>query len=270
MRSLKNKSNGFTLIEVAVVFVILAFLLGSLISPMSAQRETTNIKKAEEELKNIEDALLGFAISNGYLPCPTFPGLGGVAIGLGGTANCLTGGNPTYNGFIPSTTLGLRGEVNCDDLLVDPWGQPYRYSITQTDNTPNGLHDFVRTNDLQTETIVAIQGAAGTPPNLRVCNNRLAVCNAATVAGNIVANNVVAVYFSLGKHVVNPSAGETENSAETTVNSGCLLPAYGLSNDRFFYSYPRVELAGNEFDDIVMWLSPTILYSKMLAAGQLP
>ena len=47
----RHKSTGFTLIEVAIVLLILGFILGAVLTPMSAQRETLKIKQAKEELK---------------------------------------------------------------------------------------------------------------------------------------------------------------------------------------------------------------------------
>ena len=53
---IKNRtSSGFTLIEVAIVLVIIGLLIGSLIVPLGSQRETINIKQARQELKMIEE-----------------------------------------------------------------------------------------------------------------------------------------------------------------------------------------------------------------------
>jgi len=32
------------------------------------------------------------------------------------------------HGFVPVSSLGLVGRIDADNLLLDPWGQPYRYS----------------------------------------------------------------------------------------------------------------------------------------------
>jgi hypothetical protein len=44
------------------------------------------------------------------------------------------------------------------------------------------------------------------------------------------------------------------------------------NTDRLFVSHPPRPQggAGGEYDDIVIWLSPNILYSRMVAAGRLP
>ncbi len=248
-------NRGFTLIEVAIVMLILGFLLAAVITPMGAQRESNNIKKAQREMKAIEEALYGFAIASDRLPCPTQPGLGGVSDG-GGAVNCNS-----YHGFIASTTLGLQGGVNCDGLLLDPWGNPYRYSITNSDADGNGSDDFVVTGEMGNVGVINLN------PNLQVCSNTGVACAGAPSA-DIVADSAVAVVFSMGSNWSNPSASENENAGEATVNSGCGLPAYDISNDRFFYASTRIE-TGVTFNDIVTWISPNIVYAKMLAAGRL-
>jgi hypothetical protein len=44
------------------------------------------------------------------------------------------------------------------------------------------------------------------------------------------------------------------------------------NNDRVFVSHlPTVSTSANgEFDDIVIWLSPNLLFGNMVAAGRLP
>lgn len=255
IKLLKQQQQGFTLIEMAVVMLILAFLLSAVFMPFSAQRETADIRKAREELKTIEEALYGFAIANNRLPCPTLPGNGGVGV-MAGTV-CQND-----NGFVPSTDLGLSGNVNCDGLLLDPWGNPYRYSITNTDQDGDGNSDFVVAGEMTNQ-------VANLTPNLRVCRNRLTACNAGTAAADVVADNVIAVYFSMGKSWQNPSNLEDENAGEgAPIVSACGLGSYDISSDRFFYSMERLE-TGTTFDDIVDWLSPSILYTKMLDAGLL-
>ena len=57
-----SKQRGFTLIEIAIVFVIIAILLSYTFMPLRAQIETKNIKEARAKLVEIEEALYVFAI----------------------------------------------------------------------------------------------------------------------------------------------------------------------------------------------------------------
>lgn len=269
-------NKGFTLIEMAVVLVILAALLSAVFMPFSAQRETANIRKAREELKAIEEAIYGFAIANNRLPCPTLPNQGGVSMG-GGATNCQdAAGNDFSHGFVPARDLGIKGNVNCDGLILDPWGNPYRYSVTQADRGNQAGWDFVQTGQVKIEEDIEVLNGTGTLANitgdLQVCSDLSAACSGGTPAANILVSNALAVIVSMGKHWQNLSADEQENAGEggTTITSSCGLPAYPIGNDEFFYSAERVEIAGSEFDDIVIWLSPNTLYSKFLEVGHLP
>jgi hypothetical protein len=45
------------------------------------------------------------------------------------------------------------------------------------------------------------------------------------------------------------------------------------TNDDEFWSRTRTTntgAAGGQFDDVLVWISPSILYSRMVAAGRLP
>lgn len=63
-------SRGFTLIEVAVVLFIVTILLGSILIPLATQVEQRQISDTQKTLEEIREALIGFAVVNGYLPCP--------------------------------------------------------------------------------------------------------------------------------------------------------------------------------------------------------
>ncbi|MCW8955430.1 MAG: type II secretion system GspH family protein [Gammaproteobacteria bacterium] len=246
-----SKEKGFTLLEMAVVLTIIAFMLGSVFMPMSAQRESNYIQQAREELKDIEEAIYGYAIANDRLPCPAQPGTAGLA-------SPTTSGNCTSGiGFVPAATLGFNGKVNCDGLLLDPWNNPYRYSITTNNSGGLPTADFTTINDTSLVT------PAGLNPNLQICTDNTCGANLTTRA--------VAVIFSMGKNWLNVvSADETENAGETTRASTCGLPAYDVGNNNNYVSRDRVEIVGSEYDDILIWISENILYAKLLAAGQLP
>jgi len=258
----KQFQHGFTLLEMAIVLVILAALLSYTFMPLRAQLETANIKEARGKLVEVEQALYGFAIANGRLPCPTLPGQGGLSQPQPPGAACSSS-----IGFVPSVSLGLKGEINCDGLLLDPWGRPYRYSVTDSDADGDGNDDFVVSNQLRDANV----GITNATPDLRICHNLDAACTGGTAAADIIADNVVAVIFSMGTNSRGNSATENENAGEGgTLASSCGLSAYPIGNDRFYYAAQRREIAGDEFDDNLIWISPSILYGKLLQAGQIP
>lgn len=263
-----NSQKGFTLIEIAVVFVILSVLLAAAIYPLSAQRESALIASSKTQLAEIQEAIYGYAIAQGRIPCPTLPNSGGVAL----PANPATPPNAVtdcqnYHGFVPSTTLGISGNVNCDGLLLDAWGQPYRYSVTSSDADANGYDDFVTPNEINN--IANTVGLGTLAPNLQICRNLDVDCIPGSLAPNVISNNAVAVIYSLGKPRSTSNAQEDENAGETTIASQCDLADYAAASDSNFYAAERREIVGQEFDDILVWISPTILYAKLLKANQI-
>ena len=61
---------GFSLVEMAIVLAIITLLLGGLLPTLSAQRGSQHISETRKQLEEIQQALVGYAIANGRLPCP--------------------------------------------------------------------------------------------------------------------------------------------------------------------------------------------------------
>ena len=61
--------HGFTLIEIALVLVIVSFL-GSFLIPLTEYWDQQRIELTQQRLEKIKEALLRFAVIHGYLPCP--------------------------------------------------------------------------------------------------------------------------------------------------------------------------------------------------------
>lgn len=99
---------GFTLIEMAVVLVILGLVIGTLFAPLAAQRDIRDITGTQNSLNLIKEAINGFAILNGRLPCPTNqPDPINVNYGL---EDCTI----KTEGYLPWKTLGVPE--------TDEWG----------------------------------------------------------------------------------------------------------------------------------------------------
>lgn len=254
MTSTIRSQRGFSLIELAVVLVVVGLMIGYLIIPLGSQSEKRYNVEAARQLDQIRQALYGFAVANGRLPCPADPNSLGRENPVGGSTPlipCANGGR----GFVPAATLGLSGAVNCDQLLTDPWGQPYRYSITTS--TTNVYSN----QDPDGVSFANLGGLMGT--------NNLQICPDAACA-NSINDNAVAVIYSTGKNWANfTSANENENAGEANIASNCGLTNYGLSNDDRYVSRNQSRAAGQEFDDIIIWIPPTVLFNKLLDAGQL-
>ncbi|HAN55905.1 MAG TPA: hypothetical protein DCQ77_06830, partial [Betaproteobacteria bacterium] len=125
---------GFSLIEIAIVLFIVSLLLGGMLLPLAAQQDMRNQGDTQKQLTEAREALLGFAIANGRLPCPASAGSNGVESPA--TAATATTGVPCtnpYDGFLPAVTLGLA-PIDAQGFAVDGWGgntiNRIRYAVT--------------------------------------------------------------------------------------------------------------------------------------------
>lgn len=238
-RKLHKAINGFSIIELAIVLAIVSTLLGGMLLSLSEVRESNNRTDAVNTMNEIKEALYGFAQANGRLPCPaTDTSLG--------AESPLNGGNCTWDyGFLPWATLGLSGPTNADDLMVDSWLNPFRYNVAAA-----GTNPFTTAGGIQGLNFGAL------PATFQVCT--VPACG----AGNVLVSSTPVVVVSLGENwEIFTSADEVANSGEITRNG------YRLANDDDFVS---VRYNETTFDDVITWLSPNILYARMIAAGQLP
>ena len=262
---------GFSLIEIAVVLVILSILLAVIAVPLATQVTQRRVSETKLALDNAQKALLGFAASNGRLPCPATDGSPGTTNSLGDEA-FATGGDVNngicarFVGFLPAVALGLS-PVDAEGFMVDGWGikqNRLRYavwgsSIGSTDypfTKTNGLQS--RMNDLApaTKKLIFVCQAAptGTPlaaPNVNTTTN---ICGAATK----LTDKTPVVIFSLGANAATGGTGTDE--------------LHNFNQDFVFVSHdptPAGSTAG-EFDDIVTWISLNTLFDRMLQAGRLP
>lgn len=75
------------------------------------------------------------------------------------------------------------------------------------------------------------------------------------VAGNAIASNIPAVIVSKGKN------GDGAGTADEDENS---------DTNTTYVSHEQIDVAGSEFDDVVVWVPSTILFNRMVTAGRLP
>ena len=99
-----NHSTGFSLVELAMVLFIVSLLIGGLMMPLSAQHEIHGRQETDKALTNIREALIGFAIVNGRLPCPAPATLATGATGVGLEATTAAAGTITTTGPCGCTT----------------------------------------------------------------------------------------------------------------------------------------------------------------------
>jgi type II secretory pathway pseudopilin PulG len=240
------------------VLVIIGLLLGGLAAPLSARVEQQRVESTSQQLADIRAALTGYALANDALPCPATPA-------SNGRASPTATGCTSQHGFVPAVTLALPGARNDDQLLLDAWGNPIRYSVTASDADGDGNWDFVRPGEMRNVTVAILA------PNLRVCSTATG-SSATACASNAttVASTAPVVLLSMAGDWANTTSADEQENVGAAVGGGPSGRNYPIAADIVFVTRSRNDAAGTEFDDLVTWVSPSALYGQLVAGGRLP
>ena len=208
--------SGFSLMELAVVLMIIGTLMSGVLVAIGNSFESGRRTNAQNQLRQIEEALYGFATSHRRFPCPA---------DANGAEDCSL-----QVGFLP-LILGLSGRTDTNGILLDPWGSPFLY----------GAHASYTTE----ATLVAQFGnPIGTLLRLASASD----CDAA----NMLNSTIPAIVITRGANwATATSLDETENS---DLDDCFVNTTYSEDN----------------FDDQLIWLSPYVLFNRMVSAGRLP
>lgn len=241
---------GFTLIEMAMVLLILGLLLGSGLRLMSAQLEQQKMRQTQLLLHEAIRALLGFAVSHGRLPCPASSSSAGQESPPGGGV-CT---HP-HDGLLPATTLGLA-VGNTDGYLSDAWATPahrLRYAVT-TVSVNGHTHVITHSDGLQQALLAgssAYSRLSDFKPDLSVCASSSGTTATGCGSATTLINDAVAVVYSVGHNAASRGPDEAANQ---------------LDNNPVFIAHTNTA----NFDDLVSWLSPNLFAYHLMQAGRLP
>lgn len=280
---------GFTLVEMAVVLVIIGLVIGSLTATISAQVEHRDFSETKNTLENIRESLLGYAMANGRLPCPAqTPGTGVTGVEYfstgspaGTAANGLCG--QFYDGYVPAVTLGLS-PTNTSGYILDAWNNPIHYAVFNLSDQTANKYLLTMTDGIKNANIngTSTDASCSTKSGMEFvgCMSLLYVCDASPTAsaGGAAADcgtatslststssrgGVVFVVYSTGKNAATGGTGKDE-AANPNSNS--------TNNDPVFVSHdPSASGAtGGEFDDLMVWVSPNTIFARLVQANKLP
>lgn len=226
--------HGFTLIEVSLVLLIIAFTLGSLLLPLGAKLEEKSINEAKAQIKEIKQSIINFTVTNSRMPC----------------ADTDNDGVENFSGGVCTDVPGLEGSVPHVTInsphKQDPWGQAFLYRVSSEfsdalDGTtcsvsakPNVSIDFCSANDGVIDVLDYDLNAG---------------------AGFAAANSLAAIILSTGRNTGVDSVAQSENT----------------DDDKDFYKtgYGGVESA-MPFNDIVIWISASEIIGELINARILP
>ena len=271
---------GFTLLEITIVLFIVGLMIAGLLSPLETQLESRDRRQTMETMNQIAEALYGYAITNGRLPCPDTDSDGlsdpifdptNTAV-PNPTAVCTATSISPRAGFVPFAELGVPPG--------DAWGNRILYAVSSPNytapeadglcngNTPPNQHfDLCTKGQLEIHT----RGDNPATPGTQESKHE-----------STLTKDIPAVLLSHGRNGFGattldgikrpaPSGGdEIKNQDADTASPGPYMSrgysrGTGGCADNDVESTPLCE-----FDDIVVWLAPTILNSKMVSAGRLP
>ncbi len=274
---------GFTLVEIAIVVLIVSILLGYTVAMVPVQQELKQYRQVERDLDKIVEHIIGFAQVNGRLPCPDTTGdVNGEGVGVADgaedtddwlnnlTGAALPGGDgdqdscKSFYGWLPTRTLGITGNIDANNgTMLDPWGQPYRYHVADVDAGNAFGSDLVTPGNMRAEGVANLTG------NLSVCANSnnpsAADADCTVLAGGpaILVDNAMVVIYSSGKDQAGAAfASNIQNENRDGFHNG--------QNDLVYTFTTRSDVDNNEYDDKIRWISPNVLISRMIQAEQLP
>ena len=224
---------GFSLIELAIVLVIITLLISGLAVPLSAQIQARRVAETKKTLEQAQEAIMGYAMTHQnagkpYLPCPAG------ADGTEKTRDITNGACPTEEGYFPWVTLGTAAQ--------DAWGNRILYRATAAFSNSNG---FQSTD-----------------------NGDIQICSASGCPSGYLATNVPVVLVSFGPN--GHGALSVNNTSQAAPTSADELE--NTNSDKFYISRVPT-LAGTpsgEFDDLVVWIPSGLIRGRVCPSGGCP
>ncbi|HEV2611814.1 MAG TPA: type II secretion system protein [Noviherbaspirillum sp.] len=248
-RRVPSSKAGFTLIEMAIVVLIVSIMMTLGVATLSAQLESTAVASTKKRQEAIRDALVAYLAKNRRLPCPDNPAANAPNVAFDGiedrAAASVAGPPPTPNtttacssafGVVPYATLGISRE-----LAQDGWSNLFSYQVSTAPYNWTLNASF----------------SAGSQGGITV--------NTRNAAGTLTAftGNAVVVLASHGKTALGAyTVGGTRNTLPVGVDE------VENSNGNVTYvtrDFSNSETAtGGTFDDILLVLQPSDLIGPAL------
>lgn len=240
---------GFSLVEMAIVLAIVALLMAGLLPTLSSQIEQQRRNETNRQLAEIQQALLGYAVSNGHLPCPAKSASDGTEDRDAATGTC----NKRV-GFFPWVEVGTS--------KTDGWGRIFLYSATNafTNAAPAAMFTLTSFRDIT----IKSRDTGGALVNQSKVNDIPAVVLSS-------GQNGIFGTTSDGIVVPSPAPAGTNNVDDQSQNVNGTIGA-AATGTAFMSRDPASPASSTDeaFDDLVVWISPNTLFNRMVTASKLP
>lgn len=238
----KINSRGFTLVEIAIVLVIVGLLISAFLAPLSAQRDLKDYAETQKHMEEIKESLIGYALTHGYFPCPAISAINGAEDRTGATCTD-TGTGSKRAGFLPWAELGVP--------KLDNWNHLYRYSVT-----------IAYTNSLTKITLSPLTSADITIRTRNSLGNLVDLTNANVVPFAVASMGRNGLGATNDDGTISPDLSVTNTDEDANVGGTTIFVS------RIFSS--NTATGGGEFDDLVTWVPSGAYISRLVQANQLP
>lgn len=234
-----GKHHGFTLVEMAVVIVIIGLIMAAAMGVGNAQMQASRISSTKQKQEAIKLSLINFITRNNRLPCPAIPTLAPGAVGYGmenvGCSDAIS------IGIIPWRSMGVS-EENASDGYYRRFTYMVALNATTTNqNTIAGINGGISVHD-------AIPTSVANQSNICAPIQCLAV--AAIISHGI---NGLGAYTPAGTRIDMPIGRELENA---DVGNDIVVSDFSADT-------------ANPFDDIVMSVTASDLLTPLTTNGTL-
>jgi hypothetical protein len=214
------------------------------------------VEEARRQLDEARDALLGFAVAHGRLPCPaTEASRGQERFAPGGGA--ADGACEAFTGLLPAAALGLA-PLDAEGFARDPWGTPanrLRYAVWGG-GAVNGVENaLTRAEGMRGATLAGLGGASH---YLFICSSgAAATAGGCGPASSQLTRRAAFVIHSAG---LNAPLGAVPGSDE----------AHNLDGNGVFVAREASAGSAQAFDDHLQWVTIHLVIHRMVSAGRLP
>lgn len=247
----RHVRNGFTLVEMAIVLLIIGILTKSALGPLAALQEHRKRTQAEHQLDVVREAIFAHLVAYGALPCPLSrqgPDTASSFVGLsGGISETSLKPCSHAGGFVPTHALRLSGATSQSGALLDPWGREYQYAVSLQD------HDVMGTAgepDWTTQGEAGAVGIGNLKADIVLCNST----RGANCAGRSIRSDQIAFVVLSSGQDASARGQQSEN----------------LDSDNYFVYTEESIVADAPFDDLLVWGSGADTMYWLLRMGWLP
>lgn len=224
MNQIFREKKGFTLVEIAIVMVIIGLLIGMGANMIGPLTKRAKLNESREDMNKAKEAVVSYSMTHGRLPCPDVNNDG--LEDITGTV-CTACPNPPCR--FPNVTLNIKG--------TDAWQSFLRYdavdTLTPTTINPQNycivLYETINNTGIGPNSILPIVTNTADPTD----DNQITAGNGYTVG---------AVIISPGEDVILTGKNSNNNREYEMVSN----PFDDVNRNDLIAEIPLGELMGKE------------------------